>query len=162
MKYLSYVTFCAILLCCSILRGQSAITLSAADVKFLSGCGVRQDDIMIAKLDSEGQERMLDLLSATSHSPVFTELKDFMETRDYLRKFTPTPSTNPEPPVNYQSHFLTSARTGIYQQSEQGHSRQNSRESALNADRSICFSPWQTCRIGLFALVGGRDFFPFE
>ena len=110
MKYFLYATFCAILLCCSALRGQSALTLSAADVKFLSGCGVRQDDIkVIPKLDSEGQERMVDLLSATSHKCSSPELKDFMETRDYLRKFTPPPSTNPEPPVNYQSHFLTSA-----------------------------------------------------
>ena len=80
MKYFLYATFCAILLCCSALRGQSALTLSAADVKFLSGCGVRQDDIkVIPKLDSEGQERMVDLLSATSHKCSSPELKDLME-----------------------------------------------------------------------------------
>jgi hypothetical protein len=35
--------------------------------------------------------------------------KRFIETRDYLRKFTPHPSECPEPPVNYWKDFLTSA-----------------------------------------------------
>jgi hypothetical protein len=76
-------------------------------VKFLSDCGVRQDDIkVIPKLDSEGQERVSDILSAKRCSS--PSLKDFIETRDYLRKFTTPPSDCPKPPVHYQMHFLTS------------------------------------------------------
>ena len=108
MKDVSCVFICMILLCCPAIRGQSALTLSDDDVKFLSGCGVRQDDIkVIPKLDSEGQERMSVIFAATTHT--CGSLKGFIETRDYLRKFTPPPSKCPEPPVNYWMYFLTSA-----------------------------------------------------
>jgi len=109
-KYVSYIAFCAILLCCPALRSQSAITLSADDVKFLSDCGVRQEDIkVIPKLDSEGQRRMSYILSAKSGGCGSPSLEDFIETRDYLRKFITPPSKCPEAPVHYQLHFLTSA-----------------------------------------------------
>ncbi len=110
MKQVSYVLFFAILLCCPVLRGQSAITLSDDDVKFLSDCGVRQEDVkVIPKLDSEGQERMSDILAAKKFECRSPDLRDFKETRDYLRKFTTPPSECPEAPVHYQMHFLTSA-----------------------------------------------------
>ena len=81
MKYVSYVTFCAILLCCPALRGQPALTLSADDVKFLSGCGVRQDDIkVIPKLPSEGQNEIADILYAKICD--HPALKSFIDTRD--------------------------------------------------------------------------------
>jgi hypothetical protein len=108
MKYVSYVLFCAILLCCPVLHSQSALTLSADDVKFLRGCGVRQDDInVIPKLPSDGQIEMTVILDAKRCS--VPSLKDFIGTRDYLRKFTPPPSVSPEAPVHYDLDFVTLA-----------------------------------------------------
>ena len=126
MKYVSYVLFCAILLCCPVLRGQSALTLSADDVKFLRGCGVRQDDInVIPKLSSEGQDQMSVILSAKRRKCSSPSLRDFIETRDYLRKFTAPPSKCPEAPAHYQLHFLTSA------------------EQEYTNNYEPCKSPWQ-------------------
>ena len=107
MKYVSYITFCVILLCSPALRGQSALTLSAEDVKFLSSCGVLQDDInVIPKLPSDG----LDIISLklSSKSRKCSSFKHFMDTRDYLRKFTPPPSVCPSPPDGYDpAYYLT-------------------------------------------------------
>lgn len=106
MKHVSYVSFCAILLCSLALRAQSALTLSADDVKFLRDCGVRQDDIkVIPRLPSEGQIQISAILSAKECSS--PSLKDFIETRNYLRKFTPPPSECPLPPAHYWLYFLT-------------------------------------------------------
>ncbi len=108
MKQIPYLVLSSILLCSPAMHGQQTLTLSTDDVKFLSGCGVRQDDInVIPKLTSEGQGRISVILDAKRcGSP---SLKDFMETRDYVRKFTPPPSECPEGPVHYQLDFVTSA-----------------------------------------------------
>ena len=109
MKYVSYIAFCIILLCCPAVRSQSAITLSADDVKFLSDCGVRQDDInVIPKLPSDGQDIISDKLSSKSRK--CSSFKSFIDTRDYLRKFTPPPSICPSAPAGYEpSYYLTPA-----------------------------------------------------
>ena len=87
MKYVSYIVFCAILLCCPTLRSQSALTLSAVDVKFLSDCGVLQVDIKaIPKLPSDGQDMISLILSSKARK--CNNLKHFIDTRDFLRKFT--------------------------------------------------------------------------
>jgi len=108
MKYVSYVAFCAILLCCPVVRSQSILTLSADDVKFLSGCGVLQDDIkVIPKLPSKGQRRILLVLRFNGRE--CDDLMEFKVTRDFLRKYTPPPEHVPMPPDGYDAYFLTSA-----------------------------------------------------
>jgi hypothetical protein len=108
MKYVSYVLFCAILLCCPALRSQSAITLSADDVKFLSSCGVRQDDInVIPNLPSDGQDKILAILRKDGRG--CNDFKDFKDSRDFLRKYTPRPSDLPISPAGFDRDFLTSA-----------------------------------------------------
>jgi hypothetical protein len=97
-----------ILLCCPAMRGQAALTLSADDVKFLSGCGVRQDDIkVISNLTSAGQTKILAVLRKDSRQ--CSDLLSFTNTRDYLRKYTPPPSISPIPPKWYDTDFLTKA-----------------------------------------------------
>ena len=108
MKYASYVFFYAILLCCPVLRGQSAITLSADDVKFLTGCGVRQGDIdVIPKLPSAGQAKISALLRKDGRA--CSDMKAFVDSRDFMRKFTPPPSVSPIPPKGYDTDFMTKA-----------------------------------------------------
>ena len=108
MKSVSYVAFCAILLCCPAMRSQSAITLSADDVKFLNSCGVRQDDIStIPNLPSAGQAKISALLRKDGRA--CSDMKAFMDSRDYLRKYTPAPSVAPVPPKGYDTDFLTKA-----------------------------------------------------
>ena len=108
MKHVSCVLFCAILLCCPVLRSQSVLTLSADDVKFLSGCGVRQDDIKaIPNLPSDGQDAISLILSNKNRKCSY--LKHFIDSRDFLRQFTPPPSECPVPPNDYEWYFLTPA-----------------------------------------------------
>jgi hypothetical protein len=113
MKFASYIAFCAILLCCPALRSQSAITpitLSADDAKFLSGCGVLQEDIkVIPKLPSAGQRKILMILHFDGRE--CNDLKPFKDSRDFLRKFTPPPSKAPWPPAGYDDNFLTKAES---------------------------------------------------
>lgn len=108
MKFVSYVFYCATLLCCPALRSQSAITLSADDVKFLSGCGVLQDDIkVIPMLPSDGQDIISVAVSSLRRK--CSMLQEFKATRDYRRKFTPILSVIPMPPPGYRQYFLTDA-----------------------------------------------------
>ena len=108
MKYASYAAFCAILLCCPVLRGQSALTLSADDVKFLTGCGVRQDDIKaIPDLPRAGQVKVLTILRKDNRQ--CSDIKSYSDSRDFLRKYTPPPSVAPMPPKGYDTDFLTKA-----------------------------------------------------
>lgn len=108
MKYVSYIAFCAILLCCPALRSQSAITLSADDVKFLSGCGVRQDDIkVIPNLPSAGQHKIMMIMHKDGRE--CSDIMPFKDTRDHLRKYTPPPSVVPMPPKGYDMDFFTKA-----------------------------------------------------
>ncbi|HEY1208059.1 MAG TPA: hypothetical protein VGE85_01705 [Terracidiphilus sp.] len=108
MKYVSYVAFCAILLCCPTLRSQSTITLSADDVKFLSGCGVLQGDIkVIPKLPSDGQRKIMLILRKDGR--VCSDIKSYKDTRDHLRKYTPPPSVVPMPPKGYDMDYFTKA-----------------------------------------------------
>jgi len=108
MKYVSYVAFCAILLCCSVVRSQSAHTLSADDVKFLSSCGALQDDVtVIPKLPSDGQVQIR-LILASPHRKC-SMLERFIYSRNYLRKFTPQPNTVPSPSPEWDANFVTSA-----------------------------------------------------
>jgi hypothetical protein len=110
MKYVSYVAFCAILLCCPGMHSQSALTLSADDVKFLSGCGVKQDDIkVIPNLPSAGQRKLLVILRSSGRA--CSDLISFTNTRDYLRKYTPPPSVSPVPPKWYDTDFYTKAES---------------------------------------------------
>jgi len=108
MKYLPYMVFCAILSCCPALRSQSALTLSADDAKFLSSCGVTQDDIkVIPNLPSAGQAKILAILSKDGRE--CSDLAPFNHSRDYLRKFTPPPTEMPTTPAGYDKDFFTSA-----------------------------------------------------
>jgi hypothetical protein len=108
MKYVSYIAFCIILLCCPAVRSQSALTLSADDVKFLSGCGVLQEDIkVIPNLPSAGQRKIMMILRFDGRE--CTDLKPFKDSRDFLRKFTPPPSESPFPPVGWTRDFVTPA-----------------------------------------------------
>ncbi|HME58454.1 MAG TPA: hypothetical protein VKF63_08950 [Terracidiphilus sp.] len=108
MKYASYVAFCAILLCCPALRSQSILTLSADDVKFLSGCGVLQEDIkVIPNLPSAGQHKILVILRKNGRE--CSDIKSYKDTRDHLRKYTPPPSVVPMPPKGYDMDFFTKA-----------------------------------------------------
>ena len=110
MKHIQYLVLSSILLCCPAMQSQQTLTLSTDDVKFLSGCGVRQDDFkVIPKLESEGQERMSVILAAKKFECRAPDLRDFKETRDYVRKFTPPPSECPEGPAHYQLDFVTLA-----------------------------------------------------
>ncbi|MGB9405904.1 MAG: hypothetical protein WCA89_00100 [Terracidiphilus sp.] len=109
MKFLPYAAFCAILLCPA-LHSQSALTLSTADVKFLSGCGVRQDDInVIPNLPSAGQGKILAILRKDGSG--CNDFKDFKDSRDFLRKYTPRPSDLPSSPAGFDRDFFTSAES---------------------------------------------------
>ena len=126
MKHIPYLVLSSILLWSPAMQSQPTLTLSTDDVKFLSGCGVREDDIkVIPKLDSEGQERMSDILAAKKAGCGSPDLRDFRETRDYLRKFTTPPSECPKGPAHYQMHFLTPA------------------EREYTDNYKPCKSPWQ-------------------
>jgi hypothetical protein len=108
MKYVPYMAFCAILLCCTALRSQSGLTLSADDVKFLDRCGVQQRDIkVIPDLPSAGQAKILALLRKDGRD--CSDMKAFIDTRDFLRKYTPPPSEAPVPAKGYDTDFLTKA-----------------------------------------------------
>jgi hypothetical protein len=92
------------------MRSQTAITLSADDVKFLSGCGVLQEDIkVIPKLPSDGQDTISMILASSRKKCSSQYIQDFIATRDYWRKFTPIPSVIPMPPPGYKQYFLTDA-----------------------------------------------------
>jgi hypothetical protein len=107
MKYVPYIAFCAILLSCPALHSQSALTLSGDDVKFLDSCGVLQDDIhVIPNLSSAGQGKILAILRKDGRG--CNDLKDFKDSRDLLRKYTPPPSDLPESPAGFDRDFLTS------------------------------------------------------
>jgi len=108
MKFVSKMIFCASLLSCSALFSQSAITVNPGDAKFLSGCGVRQDDIKtIPNLTSVGQRKLLVILRFDGRE--CNDLKPFKESRDFLRVFTPPPSQCPAPPADWDPDFVTSA-----------------------------------------------------
>jgi len=108
MKYVSHMAFYAILLCCPALRSQSVLTLSADDVKYLDSCGVRQDDVnVIPNLSSAGQGKILAMLRKDGRG--CNDLKDFRDSRDFLRKYTPQPTDLPESPAGFDRDFLTSA-----------------------------------------------------
>jgi hypothetical protein len=110
MKYVSYIAFCAVLLCCPATRSISALTLSAADVKFLTGCGVLQEDIkVIPNLPRAGQLTLSGILRSDDRE--CNDLKPFKDSRDFLRKFTPPPSKAPWPPAGYDNNFLTKAES---------------------------------------------------
>jgi hypothetical protein len=118
MKYASYIAFCAILLCCPALRSQPAITLSANDVKFLTGCSVLQEDIkVIPNLPRAGQRKIMMILHFDGRE--CNDLKPFKNSRDFLRKFTPPPSMNPPPPAGYDNNFLTTAEVDYVVKVEQ-------------------------------------------
>lgn len=108
MKYVSYIVFCAILLCCPALRCQSAITLSADDVRFLSGCGVLQNDIkVIATLPRAGQLTLSGILHSNGRE--CSDLKAFIITRKYLKEFNLPPSECPLAADGYETKFVTPA-----------------------------------------------------
>jgi len=108
MKYVPHIAFCAILLCCPALRSQSALTLSADDVKYLDSCGVRQDDInVIPNLSSAGQGKILAMLRKDGRG--CDDFKGFKDSRDFLRQYTPRPSDLPSSPAGFDRDFLTSA-----------------------------------------------------
>jgi hypothetical protein len=110
MKYLSYTFFCAILLCCPAMHSQPALTLNNNQVKFLVGCGVRQDDIQaIPNLTSDGQLKILAILHNRNRG--CGDLKPFKDSRDYMRKYTPPPSMSIVPPNGYDIDFLTKAES---------------------------------------------------
>jgi len=107
MKHVPYIAFYAILLCCPALRSQSTLTLSADDVKYLDSCGVRQDDInVISNLSSAGQGKILAILHRDGRG--CDDFKDFKDSRDFLRKYTPPPTDLPESPAGFDRDFLTS------------------------------------------------------
>jgi hypothetical protein len=110
MKHILYLVFCAILLCCPVLRSQSALTLSADDVKFLSTCGVLQSDInVIPNLPNAGQAKILAILRKDGRE--CSDIKAFIDSRDFLRKYTPPPNEAPKPPKGYDTDFLTKAES---------------------------------------------------
>ncbi|MGB9409393.1 MAG: hypothetical protein WCA89_17800 [Terracidiphilus sp.] len=109
MKYVLNVVFCALLLFCPALRGQSVLTLSTDDVQFLNKCGVLQSDInVIPNLPSSGQAKILAVLH--KHNRACKNLQFFKDCRDALRKFTPPPSVLPSTPKGWSDYdLLTSA-----------------------------------------------------
>jgi hypothetical protein len=108
MRYLSSMIICTILVCSPVLRSQSVLTLSDDDVSFLNSCGVRQDDIkVIPNLPSAGQAKILAILRKDGRE--CSDIKAFIDSRDYLRKYTPPPSVAPVPSKGYDTDFLTQA-----------------------------------------------------
>ncbi len=109
MKYVPTMVFCALLLCCPVLRSQPVLTLSTDDVQFLNKCGVQQSDIdAIPNFPSTGQAKILAVLR--KHGRTCKDLKFFKDCRDALRKFTPPPSDLPDTPKGWEDYdLLTSA-----------------------------------------------------
>jgi hypothetical protein len=110
VKYFQYIVICVVLLSCSSLYGQSVLAVSANQIKFLNSCSVLQGDIdVIHKLPIAGQRKILAILR--NHGRECGDLKDFKNTRDYIRLYTPPPEVSPRPPMGWDMDFLTEAES---------------------------------------------------
>jgi hypothetical protein len=107
MGYALSIVFATMLLCFPAMKAHAALALNANDVKFLNGCGAKEEDIkVIPTLSRHGQVKVIGILHLDDKI-VCSDIKDFKDTRDFLRVFTPPPSTSPVPPNGYDADFLT-------------------------------------------------------
>jgi hypothetical protein len=107
MKYIPSIVFAAMLLCYPALRAHAELT--PEDVKLLQACKVSQEDIdVITQLPTAGQDNLDAVFTSRKADKCqMPAIKNFIATRDYLRKFRPPPQSSPMPPVGYDRNYLT-------------------------------------------------------
>jgi hypothetical protein len=107
MRYALSIVFATMLLCFPALKAYAALALNANDVKFLNGCGIKEEDIkVIPTLSRHGQVKLIGILHLDDKISC-SDIQDFTDTRGFLREFTPPPSKSPVPPNGYDVDFLT-------------------------------------------------------